>query len=191
MYQLPNSGLKLSQVYSTLEQIREDLCRESTSSAIEDYSLSQTTLDDVFIHFASQQSEEEGLLEAAVGASVGGKDSLQVINKEGSWQRKGWWRGRRGRGGRGEEEGGRRRGRGEGRRGRGRRGVYTEDTEVQVNLEEDDCEEQESTYSPDEEQRAILPDIVTDTRRGLVKGTPGPDAVVVAYSRKEDSVAVQ
>ena len=79
MYQLPNSGLKLSQVYSTLEQIREDLCRESTSSAIEDYSLSQTTLDDVFIHFASQQSEEEGLLEAAVGASVGGKDSLHVI----------------------------------------------------------------------------------------------------------------
>ena len=29
---------------------------------IEDYSLSQTTLDDVFIHFANQQSEDAGLL---------------------------------------------------------------------------------------------------------------------------------
>ena len=28
---------------------------------IRDYSLSQTTLDDVFIHFASQQSEEQSL----------------------------------------------------------------------------------------------------------------------------------
>ena len=28
---------------------------------IHDYTLSQTTLDDVFIHFASQQSEEMGL----------------------------------------------------------------------------------------------------------------------------------
>ena len=38
-----------------MEQARESL-------DIEDYSLSQTTLDDVFIHFANQQSEEAGLL---------------------------------------------------------------------------------------------------------------------------------
>lgn len=31
---------------------------------IQDYSLSQTTLDDVFIHFASQQSEEMELCES-------------------------------------------------------------------------------------------------------------------------------
>ena len=31
------------------------------SFPIRDYSLSQTTLDDVFIHFASQQSEEQSL----------------------------------------------------------------------------------------------------------------------------------
>ena len=33
----------------------------SSLQEIRDYSLSQTTLDDVFIHFASQQSEEQSL----------------------------------------------------------------------------------------------------------------------------------
>ena len=36
--------------------------RARESLDIEDYSLSQTTLDDVFIHFANQQNEEAGLL---------------------------------------------------------------------------------------------------------------------------------
>ena len=36
--------------------------RARESLDVEDYSLSQTTLDDVFIHFANQQNEEAGLL---------------------------------------------------------------------------------------------------------------------------------
>ena len=34
---------------------------------VQDYSLSQTTLDDVFIHFANDQSEEAGLTIASSG----------------------------------------------------------------------------------------------------------------------------
>ena len=41
--------------------------RARESLDIEDYSLSQTTLDDVFIHFANQQNEEVGLLQQGVG----------------------------------------------------------------------------------------------------------------------------
>ena len=83
VYKLPtNLVLKLSQVYSSLEQIRENLCY-STSSFIEDYSLSQTTLDDVFIHFARQQSEKEGTLDAS-----GAKGVTEGRKGEG-WRRKG------------------------------------------------------------------------------------------------------
>ena len=53
VYQLPPTGLKLSEVFRILEGGREHL-------DISDYSLSQTTLDDVFIHFASLQSEDVG-----------------------------------------------------------------------------------------------------------------------------------
>ena len=51
VYQLPPTGLKLSEVFRVLEGGKEHL-------DISDYSLSQTTLDDVFIHFASMQSED-------------------------------------------------------------------------------------------------------------------------------------
>jgi len=37
------------------------VCRSVCLSVLQDYSLSQTTLDDVFIHFANEQSEEVGL----------------------------------------------------------------------------------------------------------------------------------
>ena len=51
IYQLPASdGHGLSQVFETMEVGRASL-------EIEDYSVSQTTLDDVFIHFANQQSD--------------------------------------------------------------------------------------------------------------------------------------
>lgn len=52
IYQLP-AGLPLTNVYQILEESRPIL-------DIEDYSLSQTTLDDVFINFVSQQREDVG-----------------------------------------------------------------------------------------------------------------------------------
>ena len=51
IYQLPTlDGHGLSRVFETMEVGK-------TSLNIEDYSVSQTTLDDVFIHFANQQSD--------------------------------------------------------------------------------------------------------------------------------------
>ena len=92
VYKLPtNLVLKLSQVYSSLEQIRENLCY-STSSFIEDYSLSQTTLDDVFIHFARQQSEKEGILDAGGAKSITeGRKREDGGGREGR-ERGGLWR---------------------------------------------------------------------------------------------------
>ncbi len=36
-----------------------------TPTLVQDYSVSQTTLDDVFIHFANEQSEEVGIMRGA------------------------------------------------------------------------------------------------------------------------------
>ncbi|XP_071145778.1 phospholipid-transporting ATPase ABCA1-like isoform X2 [Mytilus edulis] len=48
-YQL-NSKIKLSRIFGQMEAVRDNL-------NIEDYSVSQTTLDQVFIHFASKQTD--------------------------------------------------------------------------------------------------------------------------------------
>ena len=50
-YQLPAKGLKLADVFSIIEDHRE-------SHRIMDYSLSQTTLDDVFVTFAKRQKDD-------------------------------------------------------------------------------------------------------------------------------------
>lgn len=57
VYQLPTAGMELSKAFELMEKARETL-------DIQDYSLSQTTLDDVFIHFANEQSEEAWQLRA-------------------------------------------------------------------------------------------------------------------------------
>lgn len=49
-YQLPAKGISLSDVYQFVVKVQESL-------DVEDYSLSQTTLDEVFIAFAKQQRE--------------------------------------------------------------------------------------------------------------------------------------
>ncbi len=56
VYQLPPTGLQLSKVFELMEVARESL------DSLEDYSVSQTTLDDVFIHFANQQREDAGIM---------------------------------------------------------------------------------------------------------------------------------
>ncbi|TWW61312.1 ATP-binding cassette sub-family A member 2 [Takifugu flavidus] len=49
-YQLKSERISLAQVFSKMEQVLEVL-------AIEDYSVSQTTLDNVFVNFAKKQSD--------------------------------------------------------------------------------------------------------------------------------------
>ena len=61
VYQLPPTGLQLSKVFELMEVARESL------DTLEDYSVSQTTLDDVFIHFANQQREDAGIMQGERG----------------------------------------------------------------------------------------------------------------------------
>ncbi|XP_059192402.1 ATP-binding cassette sub-family A member 2 [Centropristis striata] len=69
-YQLKSEWISLAQVFSKMEQVVEVL-------GIEDYSVSQTTLDNVFVNFAKKQSdnlEQQDLL-----PPVGGQSPLQCI----------------------------------------------------------------------------------------------------------------
>ncbi|KAH0625883.1 hypothetical protein JD844_034238 [Phrynosoma platyrhinos] len=50
-YQLPSCNCSLAKIFGTLSAHRSDY-------HIEDYSVSQTTLDQVFVHFAKEQSDE-------------------------------------------------------------------------------------------------------------------------------------
>jgi len=49
-YAIPLKGLLLSEVFSKLEMLR-------ATGTIFDYSIIQTTLDQIFVHFARQQTE--------------------------------------------------------------------------------------------------------------------------------------
>ncbi|XP_007428699.1 ATP-binding cassette sub-family A member 1 [Python bivittatus] len=51
-YQLPSSPSSLARIFSILSQNKKRLC-------IEDYSVSQTTLDQVFVNFAKDQSDDD------------------------------------------------------------------------------------------------------------------------------------
>uniref|UniRef100_A0A3Q2DBH9 ATP-binding cassette, sub-family A (ABC1), member 1A n=1 Tax=Cyprinodon variegatus TaxID=28743 RepID=A0A3Q2DBH9_CYPVA len=53
-YQLPSSLTSLARIFSLLTKNKEEL-------SIEDYSVSQTTLDQVFVNFAKDQSDEDHL----------------------------------------------------------------------------------------------------------------------------------
>ncbi len=59
-------GLHLSKVYELMEVARESF------DSVEDYSVSQTTLDDVFIHFANQQREDAGVIHGKQRRAGGG-----------------------------------------------------------------------------------------------------------------------
>jgi len=52
-YEIPRLDLKLSDMFAVIEAAKEDLF-------IKDYALSQTTLEKIFLSFASQQEEETG-----------------------------------------------------------------------------------------------------------------------------------
>ncbi|XP_076143257.1 phospholipid-transporting ATPase ABCA1b [Alosa pseudoharengus] len=66
-YQLPSALSSLAWIFSTLAKHKQRLC-------IEDYSVSQTTLDQVFVNFAKDQSDDP--LEHAKDLSVRLKDTL-------------------------------------------------------------------------------------------------------------------
>lgn len=69
-YQLKSARLSLAQVFSKMEQVVEVL-------GIEDYSVSQTTLDNVFVNFAKKQSDN--LEQQEVAPPGGGQSPLQQI----------------------------------------------------------------------------------------------------------------
>uniref|UniRef100_A0A8C9SWW6 ATP-binding cassette sub-family A member 2 n=1 Tax=Scleropages formosus TaxID=113540 RepID=A0A8C9SWW6_SCLFO len=69
-YQLKSERLSLAQVFSKMEQVVEVL-------GIEDYSVSQTTLDNVFVNFAKKQSDN--LEQQQSSPSGGGQSPLQRI----------------------------------------------------------------------------------------------------------------
>uniref|UniRef100_A0A3B4XA03 ATP-binding cassette sub-family A member 2 n=1 Tax=Seriola lalandi dorsalis TaxID=1841481 RepID=A0A3B4XA03_SERLL len=69
-YQLKSAWLSLAQVFSKMEQVVEVL-------GIEDYSVSQTTLDNVFVNFAKKQSDNLEQQEAL--PPVGAQSPLQHI----------------------------------------------------------------------------------------------------------------
>uniref|UniRef100_A0A3B4U468 ATP-binding cassette sub-family A member 2 n=1 Tax=Seriola dumerili TaxID=41447 RepID=A0A3B4U468_SERDU len=69
-YQLKSAWLSLAQVFSKMEQVVEVL-------GIEDYSVSQTTLDNVFVNFAKKQSDN--LEQQEVLPPVGAQSPLQHI----------------------------------------------------------------------------------------------------------------
>ena len=57
----PQPNVDGTQLCNNNDVINNYIVMMSSLQEIRDYSLSQTTLDDVFIHFASQQSEEQSL----------------------------------------------------------------------------------------------------------------------------------
>ncbi|KAG9261960.1 ATP-binding cassette sub-family A member 2 isoform X2 [Astyanax mexicanus] len=67
-YQLKSERISLAQVFSKMEQVVEVL-------SIEDYSVSQTTLDNVFVNFAKKQSDN--LEQQESSPSNGGQSPLQ------------------------------------------------------------------------------------------------------------------
>uniref|UniRef100_A0A8C4DG67 ATP-binding cassette sub-family A member 2 n=1 Tax=Dicentrarchus labrax TaxID=13489 RepID=A0A8C4DG67_DICLA len=69
-YQLKSERISLAQVFSKMEQVVEVL-------GIEDYSVSQTTLDNVFVNFAKKQSDNLEQQEASPPG--GGQSPLQRI----------------------------------------------------------------------------------------------------------------
>uniref|UniRef100_A0A3Q1BTA2 ATP-binding cassette sub-family A member 2 n=1 Tax=Amphiprion ocellaris TaxID=80972 RepID=A0A3Q1BTA2_AMPOC len=69
-YQLKSERISLAQVFSKMEQVVEVL-------GIEDYSVSQTTLDNVFVNFAKKQSDNLEQQEASPPS--GGQSPLQRI----------------------------------------------------------------------------------------------------------------
>ncbi|KAJ8285694.1 hypothetical protein GJAV_G00029870 [Gymnothorax javanicus] len=69
-YQLKSERISLAQVFSKMEQVVEVL-------GIEDYSVSQTTLDNVFVNFAKKQSDN--LEQQESSPSGGGQSPLQRI----------------------------------------------------------------------------------------------------------------
>lgn len=69
-YQLKSEHISLAQVFSKMEQVVEVL-------GIEDYSVSQTTLDNVFVNFAKKQSDN--LEQQEVAPPGGGQSPLQRI----------------------------------------------------------------------------------------------------------------
>ncbi|XP_024150087.1 ATP-binding cassette sub-family A member 2 isoform X2 [Oryzias melastigma] len=69
-YQLKSERISLAQVFSKMEQVMEVL-------GIEDYSVSQTTLDNVFVNFAKKQSDN--LEQQVVSLPGGGQSPLQRI----------------------------------------------------------------------------------------------------------------
>ncbi|KAG7281475.1 hypothetical protein CRUP_012418 [Coryphaenoides rupestris] len=70
-FQLQSDRLSLAQVFSKMEQVVEVL-------GIEDYSVSQTTLDNVFVNFAKKQSDNLDQQEQS-SPSGGGQSPLQCI----------------------------------------------------------------------------------------------------------------
>ncbi|XP_068590372.1 ATP-binding cassette sub-family A member 2 isoform X2 [Cebidichthys violaceus] len=69
-YQLKSERISLAQVFSKMEQVVEVL-------GIEEYSVSQTTLDNVFVNFAKKQSDN--LEQQEVSPPGGGQSPLQRI----------------------------------------------------------------------------------------------------------------
>ncbi|XP_023676681.1 phospholipid-transporting ATPase ABCA1 isoform X2 [Paramormyrops kingsleyae] len=69
-YQLPSSLISLSRIFSILSKHKERL-------QIEDYSVSQTTLDQVFVNFAKDQSDEDH----SKDISVSSKDAVVDISQ--------------------------------------------------------------------------------------------------------------
>ncbi|XP_066551415.1 ATP-binding cassette, sub-family A (ABC1), member 7 isoform X2 [Amia ocellicauda] len=64
-YQLPSRACPLASIFAVLSQNRQRL-------GIEDYSVSQTTLDQVFINFAKEQSDDDPLGEGTVNGLAEG-----------------------------------------------------------------------------------------------------------------------
>merc|ERR1712035_88750 len=74
-YQLPAKGLKLADVFSIIEDHRE-------SHRIMDYSLSQTTLDDVFATFAKRQKDDPADNEEDDDEKLDKKDKKEEKSKK-------------------------------------------------------------------------------------------------------------
>ncbi|XP_058870789.1 phospholipid-transporting ATPase ABCA1-like isoform X2 [Acipenser ruthenus] len=70
-YQLPSGACPLARLFRVLSEQRERL-------GIGDYSVSQTTLDQVFVNFAKDQSDEDQLKEVVVNGVESSKDSKRI-----------------------------------------------------------------------------------------------------------------
>ncbi|XP_065190640.1 phospholipid-transporting ATPase ABCA1-like isoform X1 [Sycon ciliatum] len=73
VYQLPSALLSLSRIFQSFEEVRGHL-------PIEDYSVSQTTLDQVFIGFASKQTDDMGAMEEEEEDRLSNHSALNVIS---------------------------------------------------------------------------------------------------------------